>query len=301
LLSDFHVFLLKWKSYYQALDSHSKPKCGSATLLLSKYDDITEELKSFIGIYLCRNKTRRNWLENECGIIFLQNSQQRQLLLQFESKGSKKESEMNLSNFPEGIFLLDLEWKVEEMSVKEKKSCLICLESVTSRVIRGDILVCDHIFCLECISRWSTIQNKCPACKRIFTEIRTHEKLSSSKKRKFERIFPVSPNSILLTPDSPTASPSPTLATDPQLLSADYWHRFVSNESVMANYLFRLFGEESVNLDPEAYRPMFFRHILSHLGIAPPSSLSLELYSQQLEDHLDDTTTTNTEIITTSH
>jgi hypothetical protein len=281
LFNDFNDFLLKWKSYYRALEDHSRPKCGSATLLLSKCDEITEELKIFIGTYLCRNKARRNWFENECGIIFLQNSHQRQLLLQFEPKGTKKESVIDLSKFPEGIFVLDVEWRAEEISDKEKKCCLICLESVSSRVIRGDISVCDHIFCLECISRWSTIQNKCPACKRIFTEIRTHERLtSSSKKRKLERIFPVSPSSII-TPDSPSLSPS-TSSPEQPIFSADYWHQFVSNETVMADYLFRLFGEQSAEMDPDAYRPMFYRHILSHIGIVPTTSLSLELYNQDL-------------------
>jgi hypothetical protein len=281
MLTAFNDFLKKWKLYYQELDENSKPKCGSTTLILSRYDDITEDMKNFIGIYVCRNKTRRNWFENECGITFLQNSQQRQILLQFEAKGSKKESLIDLSTFPEGIFTLDSPWE-DEIIGKDKKCCLICLESVSSRLIRGDISVCDHIFCLDCISRWSAIQNKCPACKRVFTEIRTQEKLSSSKKRKLERVFPVSPDS---TRDS-SPPPSPSSPSDHGLHSADYWYHFVSNETIMSDYLFRLFGEESVNLNHDAYRPMFYRNILSQFGILPNSPLSRELYHRDTSHRL---------------
>ena len=283
MLIKLNEFLQQWKQYFQELDSNSKPKCGSTTLILSRYEEITEEMKNFIGIYLCRNKTRRNWFENECGITFLQNSQQRQILIQFEAKGSKKESFIDLKKFPDGIFSLDSFWE-DEIIGKEKKCCLICLESVSSRLIRGDISVCDHIFCVECISRWGAIQNKCPACKRVFTEIRTQEKINSSKKRKFERVFPVSPDS---TPDS-SPPPSPLSPSDHGLHSADYWYHFVSNEIIMSDYLFRLFGEEGVNMNPEAYRPMFYRNILSQFGILPNSPLSRELYNRGTSNHLEE-------------
>jgi hypothetical protein len=282
MLTTFNEFIIKWKLYFQGLDDNLKPKCGSSTLILSRHDEITVEMQNFIGIYVCRNKTRRNWFENECAINFLQSSQQRQILLQFEPKGSKKESILDISTFPDGIFSLDSPWE-DEVIGKDKKCCLICLESVSNRLIRGDISVCDHIFCVDCISRWSTIQNKCPACKRVFTEIRTQERLTnSSKKRKLERIFPVSPDS---TRDSPP--PSPPSPSDHVLHSADYWYHFVSNETVMSDYLFRLFGEESVNLNHDAYRPMFYRNILSQFGILPNSPSSRELYNRDASNRLE--------------
>ena len=58
----------------------------------------------------------------------------------------------------------------------EAIECGICFESVN---IRGVIDCCPHIFCYECISQWSTLQNTCPVCQRRF-EFVTRVFLSNS-------------------------------------------------------------------------------------------------------------------------
>jgi hypothetical protein len=48
-------------------------------------------------------------------------------------------------------------------------TCAVCLAVVASPV--GRIDCCAHIFCLECITRWSKINNSCPLCKQPFVRI----------------------------------------------------------------------------------------------------------------------------------
>ena len=48
-------------------------------------------------------------------------------------------------------------------------ACAVCLAVVASPV--GRIDCCAHIFCLECITRWSKINNSCPLCKQPFVRI----------------------------------------------------------------------------------------------------------------------------------
>ena len=46
--------------------------------------------------------------------------------------------------------------------------CVVCLDEINNLSTTD---VCNHRFCFECIKRWSEINNKCPFCKRQFTEV----------------------------------------------------------------------------------------------------------------------------------
>jgi hypothetical protein len=50
----------------------------------------------------------------------------------------------------------------------EEKECTICLDKVTKG---GGIDSCIHIFCFECILKWSKVTNKCPVCSQKFKNI----------------------------------------------------------------------------------------------------------------------------------
>lgn len=63
------------------------------------------------------------------------------------------------------------EEKLEEskfQQIKEILQCIICVEELKETKATID---CGHAFCLECIQKWSTIENTCPYCKREFTKI----------------------------------------------------------------------------------------------------------------------------------
>lgn len=48
--------------------------------------------------------------------------------------------------------------------------CGICHDAKFCEL--GEINCCNHVFCYQCISKWSTIETKCPLCKSRFTLIR---------------------------------------------------------------------------------------------------------------------------------
>jgi len=58
------------------------------------------------------------------------------------------------------------------MEAPEQLECGICLDKITSR---GIINVCEHLFCFDCISKWSKLANTCPMCKRRFTRLTRQE------------------------------------------------------------------------------------------------------------------------------
>ena len=49
-------------------------------------------------------------------------------------------------------------------------SCVICLEDTIK--VRGKIDCCEHLFCYDCILKWSKkANNKCPVCQRRFQHV----------------------------------------------------------------------------------------------------------------------------------
>lgn len=48
--------------------------------------------------------------------------------------------------------------------------CSICHSTIT---IQGVINCCTHAFCLDCVLKWSEIENTCPICKRRFSTVTT--------------------------------------------------------------------------------------------------------------------------------
>lgn len=50
------------------------------------------------------------------------------------------------------------------------KSCTICFEELNNDK-KGTLENCIHEFCFKCICDWSSINNSCPICRKIFTKI----------------------------------------------------------------------------------------------------------------------------------
>jgi len=67
---------------------------------------------------------------------------------------------------------------------EEIKTCTICLD-VPSHDSLSTINKCEHVFCFECIEKWSEHENTCPLCKVRFTKIdRVNKPPPVVKKRK---------------------------------------------------------------------------------------------------------------------
>lgn len=52
-------------------------------------------------------------------------------------------------------------------SLPEPDACAVCL---THPDVRAALDSCAHVFCVPCLTRWATIETKCPLCKSRFTE-----------------------------------------------------------------------------------------------------------------------------------
>jgi Ring finger domain len=50
--------------------------------------------------------------------------------------------------------------------------CSVCQEDIREGNEVGEINNCNHRFCIDCISKWATIENRCPCCKVRFDVIR---------------------------------------------------------------------------------------------------------------------------------
>ena len=52
---------------------------------------------------------------------------------------------------------------------EEEDQCGICLNSYSENL--GLPVSCSHVFCFECISKWTKITNSCPTCKSRFQKL----------------------------------------------------------------------------------------------------------------------------------
>ena len=70
---------------------------------------------------------------------------------------------------------------VESSNETETPStCGICLDELSAST-QAQINSCDHIFCFECILKWSKVgENKCPMCKKLFKKITTAKNSEST-------------------------------------------------------------------------------------------------------------------------
>eukprot|EP00008_Paramoeba_atlantica_P003311 CAMPEP_0201477530 /NCGR_PEP_ID=MMETSP0151_2-20130828/2534_1 /ASSEMBLY_ACC=CAM_ASM_000257 /TAXON_ID=200890 /ORGANISM="Paramoeba atlantica, Strain 621/1 / CCAP 1560/9" /LENGTH=211 /DNA_ID=CAMNT_0047858279 /DNA_START=102 /DNA_END=737 /DNA_ORIENTATION=+ len=79
--------------------------------------------------------------------------------------------------------------KEEEEKEEEKEECGICFEEIT---VKGTLDCCPHLYCYDCIIKWSEMQNTCPMCQARFRSI---EKVETSTRQqlpnKKRRVIPV--------------------------------------------------------------------------------------------------------------
>lgn len=61
-------------------------------------------------------------------------------------------------------------------SIREKKTCAICLNAENDISNPAHTDACSHVFCFDCLLRWSEMANRCPMCKLVFHEIRSRER-----------------------------------------------------------------------------------------------------------------------------
>lgn len=50
-------------------------------------------------------------------------------------------------------------------------TCAICLTDVADVEFIGRLAMCNHMFCFECIMKWSEVTNHCPLCKQQFRTV----------------------------------------------------------------------------------------------------------------------------------
>jgi len=55
-----------------------------------------------------------------------------------------------------------------EPALPEPDVCAVCLTDPSERAVLDS---CAHVFCVPCLSRWATIETKCPLCKSRFTKM----------------------------------------------------------------------------------------------------------------------------------
>eukprot|EP01119_Soliformovum_irregulare_P017290 TRINITY_DN5114_c0_g1_i1.p1 TRINITY_DN5114_c0_g1~~TRINITY_DN5114_c0_g1_i1.p1 ORF type:complete len:211 (-),score=50.59 TRINITY_DN5114_c0_g1_i1:67-699(-) len=67
----------------------------------------------------------------------------------------------------------------EQILKSEVKKCTICLEEPR---IRGVLDTCSHVFCFDCIHRWSSTANTCPHCLQRFRWLRKVDMRNMRKK-----------------------------------------------------------------------------------------------------------------------
>jgi len=68
----------------------------------------------------------------------------------------------------------------EKKLIEEKLQCGICMEDIANQ---GLLDSCTHLFCIDCIKKWSESANTCPMCKKRFHKI-TEKQLTKDGKRK---------------------------------------------------------------------------------------------------------------------
>lgn len=56
-------------------------------------------------------------------------------------------------------------------------TCAICLTDLDDIEDLGHLAACNHLFCCDCIVKWSNVSNRCPLCKQSFRVI-THSQWS---------------------------------------------------------------------------------------------------------------------------
>jgi hypothetical protein len=74
---------------------------------------------------------------------------------------------------------------LKKASASADKNCGICLQDVATQ---GKLPSCEHLFCFDCIHRWSAVVNTCPLCKRRFTTIDKVVQRRLSKKQIVETV-----------------------------------------------------------------------------------------------------------------
>lgn len=78
---------------------------------------------------------------------------------------SKKPKRSNLKSPPPGSSKTD-----ESEEEVKTASCCICMDEPKPADL-ANISGCDHLFCFECIEKWSERENTCPLCKVRFSKI----------------------------------------------------------------------------------------------------------------------------------
>ncbi|KAM3132997.1 hypothetical protein pb186bvf_014853 [Paramecium bursaria] len=78
-------------------------------------------------------------------------------------------------------------------SQTKSESCGICFNPVELQVLnyvkifKGQLDCCSHIYCHDCIEKWSQIENTCPLCKQKFSSIQQKWKRVTYIRKKIKK------------------------------------------------------------------------------------------------------------------
>jgi len=79
--------------------------------------------------------------------------------------------------------------KTLDTEATQQEQCCICL-TTPCPCDKASVNGCDHVFCFECIEKWSERENTCPLCKQRFTKI---DRVNKKKRRTKDEVAAKAP------------------------------------------------------------------------------------------------------------
>ena len=112
----------------------------------------------------------RKWIVttklNDKTKVFGWNSDEYRIIVRSESEKKRRRKKKKRTSKKRKRIEKKEEEKVRE---EEEDQCGICLNSYSKNL--GLPVSCSHVFCFECISKWTKITNSCPTCKSRFQKL----------------------------------------------------------------------------------------------------------------------------------
>lgn len=101
-----------------------------------------------------------------------------------ETTGSNKKS--SKGRIPQKDGKVTIEKKEDLEEEEEANECVICMEELNMKE-EATVDACTHVFCYDCIDKWSKTENTCPLCKKRFHQIRVKNPKGTTPKGRKKR------------------------------------------------------------------------------------------------------------------
>ena len=169
------VFALEMKKARSEQILEKNPEIGDAVQKkigddIWEYIGDIERLRNFENPYkkhYSKVVKERKWIVttklNDKTNVFEWDSDEYRIIVRAESETKRKKKKKNPKS--ESV----MRKKKEEVREEEEDQCGICLNSYSENL--GLPVSCSHVFCFECISKWTKITNSCPTCKSRFQKL----------------------------------------------------------------------------------------------------------------------------------